>query len=73
MKEKINPKMDEYWVARIRYWPEDETRIEVVYIYYVWESGEIDFIACAGDGSTIRASRCDIFELLERIEVEKYE
>ena len=73
MKEKINPKLDEYWVARIRYWPEDEMRIEVVYIYYVWESGEIDFIACTGDGSTVRASCCDVFELLERIEVEKYE
>ena len=70
--EQTAPKMDEYWVARIGYWGE-EPRIDVVYIYYAWQNGEIDFIPCTGIGADpVRASDCESFELLERVEVEKY-
>ena len=66
------PQTDDYWVARITYWGE-EPRIDVVYIYYAWQNGEIDFIPCTGIGADpVRASDCDGFELLERIEVERY-
>lgn len=68
----LGVKTDEYWVARITYWGE-KPRIEVVCIYYAWENGEIDFIPCTGIGADpIRASDCESFELLERVEVEKY-
>ena len=70
--ENTKPKMDEYWVARIVYWGE-KPRIEVVYIYYAWQNGEIDFIPCTGIGADpVRASDCESFELLEKIEVDKY-
>ena len=70
--EQAAPKTDEYWVARIVYWGEKPT-VDVVYIYYAWQNGEIDFIPCAGIGiDPIRASDCSSFELLEKVEVEKY-
>ena len=63
---------DDYWVARITYWGE-EPRVDIVYIYYAWQNGEIDFIPCTGIGADpVRASDCDGFELLEKIEVSKY-
>ena len=66
-------KMDEYWIARIKYWPEEDARIDVVLIFYPWENGDIDFIPCGnGEGDPIRSSQCAQFELLERVEVEKY-
>ena len=69
---ELKPKMDEYWIARITYWGE-EPCIDVVYIYYAWQNGEIDFIPCTGTGADpVRASDCDGFELLEKIEVDKY-
>ena len=40
----VKPQMDEYWIARIQYWPGKEPVVDVVYIYYVWQNGEIDFI-----------------------------
>ena len=65
-------KMDEYWIARIQYWVEKPT-VDVVYIYYAWQNGEIDFIPCTGIGADpIRASDCESFELLEKIDLEKY-
>ena len=65
-------RMDEYWIARIGYWGE-KPRVEVICIYYAWENGEIDFIPCTGIGADpIRTSECESFELLERVEVEKY-
>lgn len=67
------PQMDGYWVVRIQYWPEQEPVVDVVYIFYSWQNGEIDFIPCMqGDGDPIRSTQCARFELLERIEVEKY-
>lgn len=67
------PQMDEYWVTRLQYWPEQEPVVDVVYIFYAWQNGEIDFIPCIqGDGDPIRSTQCARFELLERIEVEKY-
>lgn len=69
---KVCAKTDEYWVARIGYWGE-KPKVDIVYIFYAWENGEIDFIPCSGiDGDPVRASRCESFELLERVEVEKY-
>lgn len=66
-------KMDEYWIARIQYWPGREPVVDVVYIYYAWQSGEIDFIpATQGGGGPIRSARCALFELLEKIDLEKY-
>ena len=68
----MSPKMDEYYIARIAYWGE-EPRVEVVFIYYAWKNGEIDFVPCTGIGADpIRASDCELFELLEKIEVDKY-
>lgn len=67
------PKMDEYWIARIQYWPEQEPVVDVIYIYYAWQTGEVDFIPCGnGEGDPIRSTQCAQFELLERVEVEKY-
>lgn len=70
----IRAKMDEYYIARIRYWPEQEPEIDVVYIYYVWRDGAIDFIPCAAgpEGDPVRSTQCAEFVLLERVEVEKY-
>lgn len=70
---KVIPKMDEYWIARIHYWPKDEVKVDVVFIAYVWEDGTIDFIPFNSvEGDCVRSSCCESFELLERIEVEKY-
>jgi hypothetical protein len=66
-------KMDEYWIARIQYWPGREPVVDVVYIYYAWQTGEIDFIPYAqGNGDPIRSTQCAQFELLEKIDLEKY-
>lgn len=68
----VKCKTDEYWIASITYWGE-EPRIDVVYIYYAWQNGEIDFIPCTGIGADpVRASDCELFELLEKVEVDKY-
>ena len=70
----VECKMDEYWIARIQYWPEQEPVVDVIYIYYAWQTGEIDFIPFSGmvEEDPIRSTQCAQFELLERIEVEKY-
>ena len=69
----MNPKIDEFWIARIQYWPEYETKVDIVYIYYVWSDGSIDFIPFESvDGGAVRSSCCEKFELLEKIEVDKY-
>ena len=66
-------KMDEYWIARIQYWPGQEPVVDVVYIFYAWQNGEIDFIPCMqGEGDPIRSAQCAQFKLLERIDLEKY-
>lgn len=68
---EVRPKIDEYWIARIKYWPDEDARIDVVLIYYPWGNGDVDFIPC-GEEEPIRSTQCAQFELLERIEVEKY-
>lgn len=65
-------RMDEYWIARIQYWPGDGPHLYVVYIYYAWQNGDIDFIPCGSEGDPIRSTQCAQFELLERIDLEKY-
>ena len=67
-------KMDEYWIARIRYWPEQEPEVDVVSIYYVWKDGTIEFIPCSvgPEGDPIRSTQCAQFEILEKIDLEKY-
>ena len=68
----MNPEINDYWIARIQYWPTAPTHYTIIQIYYVWENGEIDFIpAMQGEGDPIRFTQCAQFELLERIEVEK--
>ena len=72
MAEAVSPKTEEYWIARIAYWGE-KPKVDVVLIFYAWANGEIDFVPCSGIGADpIRASECESFELLERVEVEKY-
>lgn len=66
------PQVDEYYIARIKYWDDGEEVIEVVNIYYVWQTGEVDFIPCIGDMTPVKSSCCAHFELLEKIDVEKY-
>ena len=68
----IKPQVDEYYIARIKYWDDGKEVIEVVNIYYIWKTGEIEFIPCIGDMTPIKSSCCAHFELLEKIEVEKY-
>ena len=71
---EVKPQMDEYWIARIQYWPEQEPVVDVIYIYCACQTGEIDFIPFSGmdEEDPIRSSQCEKFKLLERIEVEKY-
>lgn len=70
----MNPEKNDYWIARIQYWPTASAHYTIIRIYYVWENGEIDFIPFPSmdGGDPIRSSQCEKFELLERIEVEKY-
>jgi len=70
---KPAPQMDEFWIARIQYWPEKETRVDVIQISYPWKDGTVDFIPFNSlDGDIVRSTTCAQFELLERIEMEKY-
>ena len=68
---EVIPKIDDMWIARIRYWPEREMETAIVCIYYVWQNGDIDFIPFF-EGDVIRSTQCAQFELVERIEMEKY-
>jgi hypothetical protein len=67
------PKLDEFWIARIKYWPGADTITSVVKIHYAWHNGAIQFVPFGGDeGDPVWATNCELFELLEKIEVEKY-
>lgn len=70
----MNPEIKDYWIARIQYWPTAPAHYTIIQICHVRENGEIDFIPFSGmdEGDPIRSSQCEKFELLERIEVEKY-
>jgi hypothetical protein len=70
---KPYPQMDEFWIARIQYWPETESQIDIVMISYSWKDGTIDFIPFYSlEGDIVRSTACAQFELLERIEMERY-
>lgn len=69
--EKLKPQTDEFWVARIEYWPKGGKDLTVVLIHYVWEDGAIDFVPF-GEDDPICSTQCAQFELLERIKMEKY-
>ena len=72
-KRQSCAKQDEFWVARIKYWPGADTIVTVVKIYYAWHDGAIQFVPFGGDDSEpIWATNCQLFELLEKVEVEKY-
>ena len=62
-------KMDEYWIARIQYWPEQTPVETIVQIYYIWHNGDIAFIPILA-GSTheqILSSQCASFELIGKL------
>lgn len=69
---ELKPQMDDYYIARIKYWPTDDFHVIPIQIYFVWKSGEIDFLAFTDNETPIRSTQCAHFELLEKIEVEKY-
>ena len=65
--------IDEFWIVRVQYWPEQKPEITVALIFYAWQNGDIDFIPFNSyEGEPVRSSQCAHFELLEKIEVDKY-
>lgn len=66
------PKTNEYWIARIKYWPAQEPKVSIVFIHYAWLNGRIQFIPF-GETDPIWDCACESIEYLERIEVEKYD
>ena len=67
------PKTDEFWIARIKYWPGGAEIVTVVKIYYAWHNGVVQFVPFGcDDDEPIWATNCQLFELLEKIEVDKY-
>jgi hypothetical protein len=68
-----NAIINEYWIARVQYRPEQEPEIIVCLVFYAWQNGDIDFIPFNSyEGDPVRSTQCARFELLERIEMEKY-
>ena len=64
---------DDYWIARVKYWPGADEITTIVKIFYAWEDGGIQFVPWGSDeGDPIWTTNCLSFELLERIEMEKY-
>lgn len=71
---EVIPKIDEYWIARIQYWPGDAVSIEIVLIHYPWKDGTIEFIPFGSlNGDIVNSAQCAQFELLEKIDLEGYE
>ena len=67
------PQIDEYWIARVQYWPGDTVDIDIILIHYPWKDGTIEFIPFGSlDGDVVNSNQCAQFELLERIGLEKY-
>jgi hypothetical protein len=62
---------DEYWVARIKYEPLAEETLTIVKIHRVWEQGGIQFTPFGG-GEPKWITDCMLFELIERIEMERF-
>lgn len=70
---KPQPQIDEYWIARVQYWPGEAVDIDIILIHYPWKDGTIEFIPFGSlDGDIVNSTQCAQFELLERIEMEKY-
>ena len=70
---KPTPQIDEYWIARVQYWPGDAVDIDIVLIHYPWKDGTVEFIPFGSlDGDVVNSTQCAQFELLERIGLEKY-
>ena len=70
---EVKPQIDDFWIARIQYWPGDTVDIDIVLIIYPWKDGTVDFIPFGSiDGDIVNSFQCAQFELLERIEMEKY-
>ena len=67
----IIPSVNDYWIARIQYWPQDQIRLTIVRIEYIWKDGRVEF-AIVGDDRIIVSDQCAQFELLEKIEMERY-
>lgn len=69
----VKPQMNEYWITRIQYWPEQEPVVDVIFIACVWKDGVIDFIPFNSiEGDCVRSNCCAQFELLEKIDLEKW-
>lgn len=69
---EVKSKSDEYWIARIQYWPHGEKKTTIIKVF--WVDGDILFYPFNGGLSyPVWAVSCASFELLERIEMEKYE
>lgn len=71
--DKVAVRNDDYWIARIKYWPGADEITTIVRIFYAWKDGGIQFVPWGGDeGDPIWATNCQLFELVERIDLEKY-
>ena len=70
----MNPKPDEFWIARIQYWPHGKVKPIIVQICLQWPDGSIDFTPFGAiDDDIVRSTQCAQFELLEKIDLERYE
>jgi hypothetical protein len=70
---EVKPQIDEYWIARVQYWPGDAIDIDIVLIHYPWKDGTIEFVPFGSlDSDIVCSSACAQFELLEKIDLEKY-
>jgi hypothetical protein len=69
---KPNPHYEEFWIARLRY-PGGNPHITIVKIIALGENGNIGFIPFGSDGTYIECAKdWALFELIEKIEMEKY-
>ena len=65
---KPKPKTGDLWLARVRYWPEDKTRLLIVKLYYVWADGRIQFVPAYCDcPEPIWSDCCFSFKLLKKV------
>lgn len=70
---KIAVQSGEYWIARFQYRAEHIMRTEIVLVVEANNENEIEFIYFNSiDGEVINSTQCARFELLEKVEVEKY-
>lgn len=68
------PHTDEFWIARIVYWPGGPEVVTIIKVYYAWKNGQLQFVPFGNDeGEPVWNNACHKFELLEKIDMEKYE